>query len=113
MNARTRKLVLSATLALSVLGAGGFAYGAIGSAGPSPASQSSTRLVTASVGSVQSTVSTTGTLAPATSLDLNFQNAGTLTSVSMWQPNSSSSGLNAAISATDRSSLTSLASIRR
>ena len=83
MNARTRKLVLSATLALSVLGAGGFAYGAIGSAGPSPASQSSTRLVTASVGSVQSTVSTTGTLAPATSLDLNFQNAGTLTSVAV------------------------------
>jgi macrolide-specific efflux system membrane fusion protein len=37
--------------------------------------------VSASLGSVETTVSSTGTLAPATSLDLNFVNAGTLTAV--------------------------------
>jgi macrolide-specific efflux system membrane fusion protein len=82
MNTRTRNLVLSVTLSISVLGAGTLAYGSIAPSNGS-SSQSATRLVSASLGSVQSTVSSTGTLAPATSLDLNFVNAGTLTSVSV------------------------------
>jgi macrolide-specific efflux system membrane fusion protein len=80
MNTRTRTLVLSAALSLSVLGAGTLAYGSLAPSNGS-SSQSTTRLVSASLGSVQTTVGSTGTLAPATSLDLNFVNAGTLTSV--------------------------------
>jgi macrolide-specific efflux system membrane fusion protein len=82
MNTRTRNLVLSVTLSISVLGAGTLAYGSIAPSSGS-SSQSTTRLVSASLGSVESTVNATGTLAPATSLDLNFVNAGTLTSVSV------------------------------
>ena len=82
MNTRTRNLVLSVTLSISVLGAGTLAYGSIAPSNGS-SSQSTTRLVSASLGSVQTTVTSTGTLAPATSLDLNFVNAGTLTSVSV------------------------------
>jgi len=82
MNIRSRKLILSGTLAVSVLGAGTFAYGSLGGSGTA-SSQSATRLVTANVGSVQSSISTSGTLEPATSLDLNFQNAGTLTKVTV------------------------------
>src|SRR5438270_2883238 len=80
MNTRTRNLVLSAGLSISVLGAGTLAYGSLAPSNGSSA-QSTTRLVSASLGSVQTTVSSTGTLAPATSLDLNFVNAGTLTAV--------------------------------
>jgi len=81
MNTRTRNLVLSAALSLSVLGAGTLAYGSLTPSSGS-SSQSTTRLVSASLGSVETTVSSTGTLAPATSLDLNFVNPGTLTAVS-------------------------------
>ncbi|HEV7536599.1 MAG TPA: biotin/lipoyl-binding protein [Acidimicrobiia bacterium] len=81
MNPRTRNLVLSAALSVSVLGAGTLAYGSLAPSNGS--SQSTTRLVSASLGSVETTVSSTGTLAPATSLDLNFVNAGTLTAVSV------------------------------
>jgi macrolide-specific efflux system membrane fusion protein len=82
MNTRTRTLVLSAALSLSVLGAGTLAYGSLAPSN-GPSSQSTTRLVSASLGSVETTVNSTGTLAPATSLDLNFVNAGTLTAVSV------------------------------
>ena len=82
MNTRTRNLVLSGALSLSVLGAGTVAYGSLAPSNGS-SSPATTRLVSASLGSVQTTVSSTGTLAPATSLDLNFANAGTLTAVSV------------------------------
>jgi macrolide-specific efflux system membrane fusion protein len=82
MNTRTRNLVLSATLSISVLGAGSLAHGSLAPSDGS-SSQSTTRLVSASLGSVQTTVSSSGTLAPATSLDLNFVNAGTLTAVAV------------------------------
>ncbi|HEY4410863.1 MAG TPA: efflux RND transporter periplasmic adaptor subunit [Acidimicrobiia bacterium] len=83
MTTRNRTLVLSAALTASVLGAGTFAYGALAGADPSSASSSTTRVVTASLGTVQATVSATGTLAPATSLDLNFADGGTLTAVAV------------------------------
>src|SRR5258706_6542303 len=82
MNTRTRNLVLSAALTLSVLGAGTLAYGPLAPSSGS-SSQSTTRLVSASLGSVGPTVSSTGTLSPATSLDLTFVNAGPLTPASV------------------------------
>jgi len=82
MNMRTRTIVLYSTLAVAVVGAGGLAYGAIGSSGGSGA-KTATRLVSASVGTVSQTVSATGTVQPATSLDLNFTNGGVLTAVNV------------------------------
>jgi macrolide-specific efflux system membrane fusion protein len=82
MNMRTRSLVLYSTLTVAVVGAGGLAYGAIGSSGASKAS-TATRLVSATVGTVSQTVSATGTVQPATSLDLNFENGGVLTAVNV------------------------------
>jgi macrolide-specific efflux system membrane fusion protein len=83
MNMRTRTIVLYSTLAVAVVGAGGLAYGAIGSPGGSTANKTATRLVSASVGTVSQTVSASGTVQPATSLDLNFTNGGVLTAVNV------------------------------
>jgi macrolide-specific efflux system membrane fusion protein len=80
MNTRTRTIVLYTTLAVAVVGAGGLAYGAIDSSGGS-STKTATRLVSATVGTVSQTVTATGTVQPATSLDLNFVNGGTLTAV--------------------------------
>src|SRR5437588_2345836 len=80
MNMRTRTIVLYTTLTVAVVGAGGLAYGAIDSSGSS-STQTATRLVSATVGTVSQTVSATGTVQPATSLNLNFVNGGTLTAV--------------------------------
>src|SRR5205807_3886011 len=80
MNMRTRTIVLYTTLTVAVVGAGGLAYGAIDSSGSS-STKTATRLVSATVGTVSQTVSATGTVQPATSLDLNFVNGGTLTAV--------------------------------
>ncbi|HEV8624077.1 MAG TPA: biotin/lipoyl-binding protein [Acidimicrobiia bacterium] len=82
MNKRTRTIVLYSTLAVAVVGAGGLAYGAIDSSGGSTA-KTATRLVSASVGTVSQTVSASGTVQPATSLDLNFTNGGVLTAVNV------------------------------
>jgi membrane fusion protein, macrolide-specific efflux system len=82
MNMRTRTIVLYSTLAVAVVGAGGLAYGAIDSSGGSTA-KTATRLVSASVGTVSQTVSASGTVQPATSLDLNFTNGGVLTAVNV------------------------------
>src|SRR5581483_2321504 len=80
MNTRTRTIVLYTTLAVAVVGAGGLAYGAIDSSGGS-STTTATRLVSASVGTVSQTVTATGTVQPATSLNLNFATGGTLTAV--------------------------------
>jgi macrolide-specific efflux system membrane fusion protein len=48
---------------------------------PSGSSSSSQRIVTASMGVVQSTVSGSGTLAPATQVNVNFKTGGVLTAV--------------------------------
>ncbi|HEV7864748.1 MAG TPA: HlyD family efflux transporter periplasmic adaptor subunit [Acidimicrobiia bacterium] len=82
MNKRTRIIVLYSTLTVAVVGAGGLAYGAIDSSGGSTG-KTATRLVSASVGTVSQTVSATGTVQPATSLDLNFVNSGVLSAVSV------------------------------
>jgi macrolide-specific efflux system membrane fusion protein len=82
MNMRTRSLVLYSTLAVAVVGAGGLAYGAIDSSGGS-STKTATRLVSATVGTVSQTVSASGTVQPATSLDLNFVNGGVLTAVNV------------------------------
>ncbi|MGH9011047.1 MAG: efflux RND transporter periplasmic adaptor subunit [Acidimicrobiia bacterium] len=82
MNMRTRTIVLYTTLAVAVVGAGGLAYGAIGSSDGSTA-KTATRLVSATAGTVSQTVSATGTVQPATSLDLNFVNGGVLTAVNV------------------------------
>lgn len=82
MNMRTRTIVLYSTLAAAVVGAGGLAYGAIDSSGGSTA-QTATRLVSATAGTVSQTVSATGTVQPATSLDLNFVNGGVVTAVNV------------------------------
>ncbi|HEY3239321.1 MAG TPA: biotin/lipoyl-binding protein, partial [Acidimicrobiia bacterium] len=82
MNMRTRTIVLYSTLAVAVVGAGGLAYGAIDSSGGSTA-KTATRLVSVSVGTVSQTVSASGTVQPATSLDLNFTNGGVLTAVNV------------------------------
>ncbi len=80
MNTRTRTIVLYTTLTVAVVGAGGLAYGAIDSSGGSKA-KTATRLVSATVWTVSQTVTATGTVQPATSLNLNFATGGTLTSV--------------------------------
>ena len=80
MNMRTRTIVLYTTLTVAVVGAGGLAYAAIDSSGGS-STKTATRLVSATVGTVSQTVSATGTVQPATSLDLNFVNGGVLTAV--------------------------------
>src|SRR3989442_709597 len=80
MNMRTRTIVLYTTLTVAVVGAGGLAYGAIDSSGSS-STKTATRLVSATVGTVSQTVSATGTVQPATSLDLNFVKGGVLTAV--------------------------------
>jgi macrolide-specific efflux system membrane fusion protein len=80
MNMRTRTLVLYSTLAVAVVGAGGLAYGAIDSSDGS-STKTATRLVSAAIGTVSQTVSASGTVQPATSLDLNFVNGGVLTAV--------------------------------
>src|SRR5438067_403216 len=80
MNMRTRTIVLYTTLTVAVVGAGGLAYGAIDSSGSS-STKTATRLVSATVGTVSQTVSATGTVQPATSLDLNFATGGVLTAV--------------------------------
>jgi macrolide-specific efflux system membrane fusion protein len=80
MNMRTRTIVLYTTLTVAVVGAGGLAYAAIDSSGSS-STKTATRLVSATVGTVSQTVSATGTVQPATSLNLNFVNGGTLTAV--------------------------------
>ena len=82
MNMRTRTIVLYSTLAVAVVGAGGLAYGAIGSSGGST-NTTATRLVSATVGTVSQTVSASGTVQPATSLDLNFVNGGVLRAVNV------------------------------
>ena len=82
MNMRTRTIVLYSVLAVAVVGAGGLAYGAIDSSDGSTA-QTATRLVSATVGTVSQTVSATGTVEPATALDLNFDNGGVLTTVNV------------------------------
>lgn len=82
MNMRTRSLVLYSTLTVAVVGAGGLAYGAIDSSGGS-STTTATRLVSATVGTVSQTVSASGTVQPATSLDLNFVNGGVLTAVNV------------------------------
>ncbi len=82
MNMRTRTIVLYTTLTVAVVGAGGLAYGAIASSGNS-STKTATRLVSATVGTVSQTVSATGTVQPATSLDLNFVNGGLLTAVNV------------------------------
>ena len=82
MNMRTRSLVLYSTLTVAVVGAGGLAYGAIDSSGGS-STKTATRLVSATVGTVSQTVSASGTVQPATSLDLNFVNGGVLTAVNV------------------------------
>jgi membrane fusion protein, macrolide-specific efflux system len=83
MNMRTRTIVLYSTLTVAVVGAGGLAYGAIGSSGGSTANKTATRLVSATMGTVSQTVSASGTVQPATSLDLNFTNGGVLTAVNV------------------------------
>jgi macrolide-specific efflux system membrane fusion protein len=83
MNMRTRSIVLYTTLAVAVVGAGGLAYGAIDSSGSSSSSKTATRLVSATTGTVAQTVSATGTVQPATSLDLGFVNGGVLTAVNV------------------------------
>ncbi|HZQ77504.1 MAG TPA: biotin/lipoyl-binding protein, partial [Acidimicrobiia bacterium] len=83
MNMRTRSIVLYSTLAVAVVGAGGLAYGAIDSSNGGPSSKTATRLVSATVGTVSQTVSASGTVQPATSLDLNFVNGGVLTAVNV------------------------------
>ena len=83
MNTRTRTIVLYTALAVAVAGAGGLAYGAIASSGNSSGSKTATRLVSATTGTVSQTVSATGTVQPATSLDLNFASGGTLTAVNV------------------------------
>jgi macrolide-specific efflux system membrane fusion protein len=83
MNMRTRTLVLYSTLAVAVVGAGGLAYGAIDSPGGGSSSKTATRLVAATLGTVSQTVSASGTVQPATSLDLNFVNGGVLTAVTV------------------------------
>jgi macrolide-specific efflux system membrane fusion protein len=80
MNMRTRSIVLYTTLTVAVVGAGGLAYGAIESSGSS-STKTATRLVSATVGTVSQTVTATGTVQPATSLNLNFATGGTLTAV--------------------------------
>jgi macrolide-specific efflux system membrane fusion protein len=82
MNMRTRTIVLYSTLAVAVVGAGGLAYGAIDSSDGSTA-KTATRLVSATAGTVSQTVSATGTVQPATSLDLNFVNGRVLTAVNV------------------------------
>ena len=82
MKMRTRTIVLYSTLAVAVVGAGGLAYGAIDSSGGSTAT-TATRLVSAAVGTVSQTVSATGTVQPATSLDLNFDTGGVLRAVNI------------------------------
>lgn len=82
MSTRTRTIVLYSTLAAAVVGAGGLAYGAIDSPGGSTA-KTATRLVSATAGTVAQTVSATGTVQPATSLDLNFVNGGVLVAVNV------------------------------
>jgi len=82
MKTRTRTIVLYSVLALAVVGAGGLAYGAIDSSGGS-STKTATRLVSATLGTVSQTVSASGTVQPATSLDLNFVNGGTLTAVNV------------------------------
>ena len=83
MNMRTRSIVLYTTLAVAVVGAGGLAYGAIDSSGSSSSSKTATRLVSATTGTVAQTVSATGTVQPATSLDLNFATGGVLSAVNV------------------------------
>ncbi|MCA1842941.1 MAG: HlyD family efflux transporter periplasmic adaptor subunit [Actinobacteria bacterium] len=83
MNMRTRSIVLYSTLSLAVVGAGGLAYGAIDSSGGGSSTKTATRLVSATVGTVSQTVSASGTVQPATSLDLNFVNGGVLTAVNV------------------------------
>jgi macrolide-specific efflux system membrane fusion protein len=82
MNTRTRTIVLYTTLSVAVVGAGGLAYGAISSSGGST-TKTATRLVSATTGTVAQTVTATGTVQPATSLDLNFVNSGVLTAVNV------------------------------
>jgi macrolide-specific efflux system membrane fusion protein len=82
MNMRTRTIVLYSTLAVAVVGAGGLAYGAIDSSDGS-STKTATRLVSATLGTVSQTVSASGTVQPATSLDLNFVNGGVLTAVNV------------------------------
>jgi len=82
MKTRTRTIVLYSVLAVAVVGAGGLAYGAIDSSGGS-STRTATRLVSATLGTVSQTVSASGTVQPATSLDLNFVNGGTLTAVNV------------------------------
>jgi macrolide-specific efflux system membrane fusion protein len=82
MNMRTRTIVVYSTLVVAVVGAGGLAYGAIDSSGSS-STKTATRLVAAAAGTVSQTVSATGTVQPATSLDLNFVNGGVLTAVNV------------------------------
>jgi len=83
MNMRTRSIVLYSTLSLAVVGAGGLAYGAIDSSGGGSSTKTATRLVSATLGTVSQTVSASGTVQPATSLDINFVNGGVLTAVNV------------------------------
>ena len=83
MNMRTRSLVLYSTLSIAVVGAGGLAYATIDSSGGGSSTKTATRLVSATVGTVSQTVSASGTVQPATSLDLNFVTGGVLTAVNV------------------------------
>jgi HlyD family secretion protein len=78
MTSRKRTVVLSAALAAVIVVIGWFAVNTIyGSA----SAKTTPRTTTVALGTVQSTVTATGNVAPATSLSVNFQSSGAVTEV--------------------------------
>jgi HlyD family secretion protein len=80
MSSRARTLVPTGTLAVAVIGVAVLAANSIYS---SASAKTVVRMATVQRGSVQSTVTATGNVAAATSLSLNFQNGGVVTSIAV------------------------------
>jgi multidrug efflux pump subunit AcrA (membrane-fusion protein) len=79
MSRSSKHIIGYAALAVVVIATGSMAYGAV--AGSSSGSQSNSRTVTVSLGSISQTVSATGNLQPANPVNVNFQTSGTVTEV--------------------------------
>jgi multidrug efflux pump subunit AcrA (membrane-fusion protein) len=78
MNSKTRTLVITGGLVVAIVVLALLAYNTIYS---TSSTKAITRTTTVSVGTVQSTVTATGNVAPATSLSLNFASSGIVTEV--------------------------------
>src|ERR1700761_767594 len=84
MSAKTRTLVITGGLVVVIAV---IAFLALHTVYSTSSTTTVTRTTTVAVGTVQSTVTATGNVAPATSLSLNFESSGIVTAVDV-QPGS-------------------------